>query len=137
MITLVSYLIVLIGAFNWFCIGVLQFDFIAGIFGSQANIFSRLVYTIVGFSAIWLIYATIKQRGRIIVNGKKENDEKLLGKLKDRVTKDNKEEKKIEAIGTQEPDKKETKKEDDVTPPIKMQDDNKMIGLGADVDSNN
>lgn len=88
MISLISYIIVILGAFNWLSIGVLQFDFIAGIFGSQANIFSRVVYAIVGFSAFWLIYATIKQRGRIIVNGKRANDAKLLGKLNAKLTKD-------------------------------------------------
>lgn len=86
MISLISYILVIVGAFNWFSIGVLQFDFIAGIFGSQANIFSRVVYAIIGFAALWLIYATIKQRGKIFVNGKKENDAKLLGKMKDAIT---------------------------------------------------
>ena len=88
MITLISYLIVMVGAFNWFCIGVLQFDFIAGMFGSQANIFSRLVYAIVGFSAIWLLYATIKSKGRILVNVKREEDEIILYKMKSKLTKD-------------------------------------------------
>lgn len=86
MISLFSFIIVLVGAFNWLSIGILQFDFIAGIFGSQANIFSRIVYTIVGFSAFWLIFATIKQKGKIFVNGRKENDVKLLGKLGKKLT---------------------------------------------------
>lgn len=142
MISLLSFIIVLVGAFNWLSIGVLQFDFVAGIFGSQANIFSRVVYAIIGFSAFWLIYATIKQRGRIIVNGKKENDEKLLGKLKDRLTKTKhddendgkehkeqpkreKEETSTEAVGqetTQEPSKDPKQVESpDKVPPITME----------------
>ena len=112
MISLISFIIVLIGAFNWFCIGVLQYDFIAGIFGSQANIFSRLVYAIVGFSAIWLIYATIKQRGKVYVNGKKENDKQLLGKLAKRATKSDKNNKdgkeKIENTQTEENQEKQS-----------------------------
>lgn len=88
MITLFAYLLVMIGAFNWFCIGVLQFDFVAGMFGSQANIFSRLVYAIIGFSAVWLIYATIKSKGKIMVNGKRKEDQVLIGKVKNKLNKD-------------------------------------------------
>ena len=44
MLSFISFVLVCIGSLNWFSIGLLQYDFVAGIFGSQANIFSRLVY---------------------------------------------------------------------------------------------
>lgn len=155
MISLLSFIIVLVGAFNWLSIGILQFDFIAGIFGSQANIFSRIVYTIVGFSAFWLIYATIRQKGKIFVNGKKENDEQLLGKLKDKLTKkdkkdkdknqtehddnahsnDSKEPTQTEAVSTQStpatPPQKPADKPD-LPPPITMEDN---VGVTEQDDS--
>ena len=85
MITLISYILIMIGAFNWLSIGILQFDFVAGLFGSQANIFSRIVYAIIGFAAIWTIFITIKQRGKIFVNAKRNDDAKIIDKIKNAV----------------------------------------------------
>ncbi len=66
MLSLVSLIILMIGGLNWFCIGALQYDFVAGLFGSQANIFSRLVYIIVGLASIAVGYFTIKNKGKIV-----------------------------------------------------------------------
>ena len=38
--------LVVIGALNWGSIGLFQFDLVAAVFGGQAAIFSRIVYTI-------------------------------------------------------------------------------------------
>ena len=51
----VSLLLVLIGAINWALIGVFQFDLVAWIFGGQAAVLSRVVYTLVGAAGIWCI----------------------------------------------------------------------------------
>lgn len=139
MISLISFIIVLVGAFNWMCIGILQYDFIAGLFGSQANLFSRIVYAIVGFAALWLIYATIKQRGKIFVNGKKENDEKLLGKLKDRLTKTKPEDKPknqpVEAVAKERtPESKSQPEGDQPHDPVTMEERDRaeVVGMQAD-----
>ena len=68
MITLISFFIVLIGAINWLSIGLMQYDFVAGIFGTQSSLLSRIVYILVGFSAIWLVIMAFKQKGRIKLN---------------------------------------------------------------------
>lgn len=65
MMTLFAFLITLFGCFNWLSIGMLQYDIVAGFFGTQAHIFSRIIYIIVGFSAFYLIGAVIKQRGKV------------------------------------------------------------------------
>ena len=75
MLSFISFLLVCIGCINWFCIGILQFDFVAGIFGSQSNIFSRLVYTLVGIAAIIVIVNFITNKGRFIVSFKKANED--------------------------------------------------------------
>ncbi len=67
MITLISFILCILGCLNWFCIGFFQYDFVAGIFGYQANIFSRIIYIIIGFAALWLTYAVIKYKGRLTV----------------------------------------------------------------------
>ncbi len=65
MITFVSFIIVLFGSVNWLSIGMLQYDIIAGFFGTQANIFSRIIYILFGFAAIWLVISAIRQKGKI------------------------------------------------------------------------
>ena len=65
MITFISFLIVLFGSINWLSIGMLQYDIIAGFFGTQANIFSRIIYIIFGFAALWLIISAVRQKGKI------------------------------------------------------------------------
>lgn len=90
MITLISFLFTLIGSINWFCIGVLQYDFIAGIFGSQANIFSRIIYAFIGLSAVWIIYSLIKEKGKLKIFGR-SNGKGLLSKLGKKSNQNNKE----------------------------------------------
>lgn len=47
--------LVIIGAINWLLIGIFQFDVVAAIFGGQAAVFSRIIYTIVGLAGLWAI----------------------------------------------------------------------------------
>ena len=68
MVTLISFFVILLGAFNWFSIGLMQYDFIAGIFGTQSSFLSRAVYILVGFAAIWFVIMAFVQKGRIKIN---------------------------------------------------------------------
>lgn len=68
MVTLISFFIVLLGAFNWFSIGLMQYDFVAGVFGTQSSFLSRATYIVVGFAAIWIIIMAIVQKGKIKIN---------------------------------------------------------------------
>lgn len=72
MLTLISFIVMMIGSLNWFCIGLLQFDFVAGLFGSQSSIFSRIVYVLVGVSSLIIAYNLIKNRGRILFDFNKK-----------------------------------------------------------------
>jgi len=58
----ISLTLVIIGALNWGCIGLFGFDFIAAIFGGQAAIVSRVIYTIVGLAGIWCISLLFRDR---------------------------------------------------------------------------
>lgn len=84
MLTLIAFIILMVGAINWFCIGLLQFDFVAGLFGSQSSIFSRLIYFAVGLSALVVLYNLVRNRGRIVFDFKNReettNDLKVEGK---------------------------------------------------------
>jgi len=75
MLSLISFILVCIGSINWFCIGVLQFDFVAGLFGSQSNLFSRLIYTLVGIASIIVIANFVTNKGKFVVSFKKASKE--------------------------------------------------------------
>ena len=65
MLKIVAFIVTIAGGINWLAIGMLQYDFVAGIFGTQANIFSRIIYTLVGISAIYITCAIITNKGRL------------------------------------------------------------------------
>lgn len=47
-----ALVLVIIGGINWGLIGFFQFDLVAWLFGGQDAILSRIVYALVGLSAI-------------------------------------------------------------------------------------
>lgn len=51
----IALLLVIIGAVNWGLVGIFQFDLVAAIFGGQAAIISRIIYTLVGAAGLWSI----------------------------------------------------------------------------------
>lgn len=65
MITLICFVIAMLGGINWLSIGLIQFDFIAGIFGSQAHVVSRMFYVLFGFACAYLIYKAIATKGKL------------------------------------------------------------------------
>lgn len=77
MLSLISFVLVCVGCLNWFSIGILQYDFVAGIFGSQSNIFSRIIYTLVGIASIIVAFNLIKNKGKFIISFKKKNEEEF------------------------------------------------------------
>ena len=87
MFTIFSFLLTLIGCVNWLMIGFFQYDFIAGLFGFQASIFSRFFYILFGLSSLVLVFKLIKGKGVIAVfsrknkNNTKENFQKIQNKI--------------------------------------------------------
>lgn len=55
MLDKIALILVIIGAINWGLIGIFSFDLVAWIFGGQAAIFSRIIYTLVAIAGIWCI----------------------------------------------------------------------------------
>ena len=52
MIDKIALILVIIGALNWGSIGLLSFDIVAWMFGGQAAMISRVVYTLVAIAGI-------------------------------------------------------------------------------------
>ena len=51
----IALILTIIGALNWGSIGLFSFDIVAWIFGGQAALVSRIIYTLVGLAGIWCI----------------------------------------------------------------------------------
>ncbi|MBP3431373.1 MAG: DUF378 domain-containing protein [Clostridia bacterium] len=77
MFTLIAFILTIIGSINWLSIGLLQYDFIAGFFGFQGSIFSRIIYIIFGSGAIYLLIRTLANKGtfKIFERRKKKKKE--------------------------------------------------------------
>ncbi len=65
MLTIISTILTVIGAINWFLVGVAQFDFVAYLFGGAGTIGARIVYVVVGLAGIWLLGVLVANRGHI------------------------------------------------------------------------
>ena len=65
MLDKISLVLVIIGAINWALIGIFQFDLVAYLFGGQAAVVSRIVYTLVGAAGLWCISLLFTERKRI------------------------------------------------------------------------
>ena len=81
MISIICFIIVVFGSMNWLSIGFFQYDLVAGLFGYQGSIFSRIIYIIVGVAAIYLIYVIIKNKGRLTVNKLKKQEQPMVDSI--------------------------------------------------------
>lgn len=54
-LNVVTLALIIIGGINWLLVGAFQFDLVAALFGGQQAALSRLVYVVVGLSALWQI----------------------------------------------------------------------------------
>ncbi len=68
-IDILALILLIVGGLNWGLIGLFEFDLVATIFGGQDAAFARVVYTLVGISALWCItFLFKKSRDGISVN---------------------------------------------------------------------
>lgn len=59
-LNIVTLALVIIGGINWGLVGAAQFDLVAAIFGGQDAMLARLVYVLVGLSALWQILSLMQ-----------------------------------------------------------------------------
>jgi len=52
-ISILAYLLVIVGALNWGLWGFFQFDVVAWLFGGNTTMLSRLIYAIIGLAGVW------------------------------------------------------------------------------------
>ena len=51
----IALALLIIGGLNWGSVGLFQFDLVAFVGGGSAGLISRVIYTVVGLSALWCI----------------------------------------------------------------------------------
>ena len=75
---LISYVLVLVGAFNWGLVGIFDFNLVGWIFGGTRSVGSIIVYILVAIAAIWLIISPIVTGRSLLLWGKsdKEHEDK-------------------------------------------------------------
>lgn len=54
-LNLIAYILLVVGGLNWLLVGVFGWD-VGELFGGQAAIVSRIVYILVGLSAIYKLF---------------------------------------------------------------------------------
>ncbi len=66
-INILTLFLVIVGGINWGLVGLFQFDLVAALFGGQQAALSRLVYVLVGASALWQLYPLVQasQSGQV------------------------------------------------------------------------
>ncbi|MEE1076120.1 MAG: DUF378 domain-containing protein [Acutalibacteraceae bacterium] len=62
MLDRIALSLLIIGGINWGSVGIFQFDLVAWLFGGQTGMISRIVYTLVGLSALWCISLLFRER---------------------------------------------------------------------------
>jgi len=72
-LNLITLILVIVGGINWLLVGLAQFDLVAAIFGGPESGLARIVYILVGLSALWQLIPlsrafsageTLAERGR-------------------------------------------------------------------------
>ena len=61
---ILAWVLLIIGGFNWLIIGIFSLNVVGLIFGG-ITILLRIVYILVGLSALWILIAPFIEKGRI------------------------------------------------------------------------
>lgn len=66
MLDRIALIILIIGGINWGSVGLFNFDLVSFIFGGSDEIITRIVFMLVGLSALWSISLLFRSRERFI-----------------------------------------------------------------------
>jgi len=61
----IALVLAIIGGLNWGSIGLFSFDIVAWICGSADSVVARIIYTVVGLSAVWCISLLFRSRDEL------------------------------------------------------------------------
>ena len=58
----IALTLLIIGGLNWGSVGLFQFDLVAFACGGSGSMISRVIYTLVGLSAVWCVSLLFRDR---------------------------------------------------------------------------
>lgn len=61
----IAFILLVVGGLNWGLVGFFRFDLVASLFGHMSW-FTRLVYDLVGLSAVYVIFLVWKDRDSLL-----------------------------------------------------------------------
>jgi len=64
-VTLIAFILLIVGGLNWGLVGFFGFDLVASLFGVMSPL-SRVVYDLVGLSTIWVAFDLLKDQTKPI-----------------------------------------------------------------------
>ena len=65
MLDKIALTVAIIGGINWGSIGLFKFDIVSWICGGSTTILSRIIFTVVGISALWCISLLVRDRTEV------------------------------------------------------------------------
>ncbi|MBE6701272.1 MAG: DUF378 domain-containing protein [Ruminococcaceae bacterium] len=66
MLDRLALIILIIGGINWGSVGLFNFDIVSFIFGGSDQIITRIIFMLVGISALWSISLLFRSRERLV-----------------------------------------------------------------------
>lgn len=66
MLDRLALIILIIGGINWGSVGLFNFDLVSFIFGGSDEIITRIIFMLVGISALWCISLLFRAREHLI-----------------------------------------------------------------------
>ncbi len=70
---IVSFVLVLISAFNWGMFGIFNFNLVSWIFGGPRSVGAIIIYVLVALAALWLIISPIVTGWGLKLSGKERD----------------------------------------------------------------
>ena len=58
----IALTVLIIGGLNWGSVGLFGFDLVAFVCGGSGSMISRVIYTLVGLSAVWGVSLLFRER---------------------------------------------------------------------------
>ena len=58
----IALILVILGGLNLGSMGIFHVDFLSSLFGGQAATFTRVIYSLIGLSALWSISILFKEK---------------------------------------------------------------------------
>lgn len=58
----IALILAILGGLNWGSVGIFRFDMVAALFGGANAGVARVIYTLIGLSALWCITMLFRER---------------------------------------------------------------------------